>query len=274
MPAIQPTRLSFEVAGLLEHFDDPDVFVASLQNLLDFYADRTLRSSQVIDSAPLLKSYRVPKPVIRTIERELAPLIAANPENALILADELWERRWLETRLLAISILGQIPVDDPAPIAGRARKWGSTCKEERVIKTLAREGIERLRQDRFENYIQLLDDWYASGELSQTLLGLRSTPTLLKSNDFDNLPLVFRWITPLVREPDLELMDDLSVVLRSLAASSPNETAYFFRQILSSSSSDRAAKLLRKVVDEFPHEKQQPLIDEIRKFRNNSSSEK
>ena len=272
MPAIQPTRLRFEVVSLVEQFDRPMEFLTSLHILLDFYADRTLRSSQVVDSAPLLNSYRVPKPVMRAIERELAPLVDADPEAALALADELWDRRWLETRLLAVSILGRVSADYPDSISERAKKWGAKCKEDRVIKALAEDGIKRLRENQFDQYIQLLDDWYSSDNLSQITLGLRSTPSLLKSNDFDNLPLIFRWMGPLVRETDLELMDDLSDVLRSLAASSPNETAYFIKQILASSSNDQAAKMLRRIVDEFPEEKQQQLIDEIRVFRSNISN--
>lgn len=267
MPAIQPTRLRQQVAQLVDNYSTSEKFIASLHELLAFYADRTLRSSQVVEAAPLLHSYRVAKPVMRFIERELAPFLDANLDEAIILADDLWKQRWLETRLLAISILGKIPTDPPDPISDRARSWGSSCKEEKVLKTLASEGIRRLRIEQFDQYLQLLEDWYSADQLPQTLLGLRSTPSLLNSKEFDNLPLVFRWIAPLLRESDQEYKDDLTEVLRCLARSSPRETAFFIRQALASSNSDQTAKVIRRVVGEFPDDIQASLREDIREFR-------
>lgn len=245
--------------------------MASLHDLLDFYADRTLRSNQVIDAAPLLKNYRVPKPVLRVIERELSSWVDSKPDAAIVLADVLWEQRWLETRLLAISILGRMPVNSPDPISDRAKKWGSACREEIVIKALASDGIARLRTEQYDDYIKLLDDWYSSGEQNQIMLGLRSTPALLNFEKFDNLPLVFRWIAPLAREADHELVDDLSEVIRRLAISSPNETVFFVRQVLDSSHNERSARMFRKIVNAFPEEMQSKLIAHIREFRANIS---
>jgi hypothetical protein len=267
MPAIQPARLSQQVLRLLDTFEQPDKFVSSLHELLEFYADRTLRASQVIESAPLLNRYRVPKPVMRFIERDLAASIEALPEAALTLADKLWSQRWLETRLLAITILGRITPSNPDLISGRARAWGSSCKEEKVLKALASDGVQRLRKEQRGHFIRLLEDWYSSGELPQILLGLRSTPDLLDDKKFDNLPLIYRWIGPLVREVDLEFKEDLMEVLRYLIRRSPQETAYFIRQALASASDDQTARMLRPVVDEFPEEMKTSLIQEIREYR-------
>jgi hypothetical protein len=267
MPAIQPARLRKQVQRLLETFDQPDIFVSLLHELLEFYADRTLRSSQVIEAAPLLNSYRVPKPVMRFIERDLAASIVAQPEAAFNLADALWNQRWLETRLLALTILGRLPTSNPDLISERVREWGSSCKEEKVLKALASDGVQRLRKEQREDFIRLLEDWYSSGELPQVLLGLRSTPDLLKDKKFDNLPLIFRWVGPLVRDVDLEFKEDLREVMRYLIRRSPQETAFFIRQALASAHDGKTARMLRPVVDEFPEEMKASLIQEIREFR-------
>jgi len=270
MPAIQPARLRQQIMPLIDTFDQPGKFVSSLHDLLEFYADRTLRSSQVIEAAPLLNSYRVPLPVMRFIERDLASSIDAQPVAAFELADALWQQSWVETRLLAITILGKLPTSPPEMISDRARDWGSSCKEEIIIKALASRGVQRLRVEQPEHFFQLLENWYSSGELPQLLLALRSTPDLVNERKFDNLPLVYRWIGPLVRDVDPEYKVDLREVIRSLIRRSPQETAYFIRQSLASASNDYTARLIRPVVDEFPDEVRASLLQEIRDVRKNS----
>jgi len=260
--------LAVQVAELNEHFGDPKRYLKSLHALLDFYTDRTLRPGQVIESAPLLKSYQVARPVLRQIERELAKHVDADSENGLALADALWSERWVETRLLAIAILGRVPPNPPERVAQRAQEWGSKCKEEKIIKALSSKGIARLRSESQDEYINLLEYWLTSSNRPLELIGLRALPSLLEIESFENLPLVFRWIAPLVRETDSEIRDDLIVVVKILARLSPKETIYFLRNSLEATTSPQTAKLIRRTLNDFPEDLSSTLRLELRQRRN------
>ncbi len=267
MPAIQPARLASQAAALSENFETPKKFLTALHDLLDIYADRTTRPSQVIESAPLLKSYQVPKPVLRHIQREVAKRIDADPESALALADVLWAERWVETRLLAISILGRVLPAPAERVVERARAWGSDCKEEKIVKALASTGLDRLRAEARDEFMRLLEDWLTSEEHPLVLTGLRAIPSLLETKNFGNLPVVFRWIGPLVREADREIRDDLITVIYFLAKLSPKETMYFLRQSLEATSNPKTAKLIRRTLDELPEEMSATMRLELRQRR-------
>jgi len=105
MPAIQPARLKIQAAQLAEKFTDPPAFTLGLNELLEFYADRTYRPGQASDPQPLLKAYNVPTPVLRQVSKELSKFIVANQDAALALCDALWSKPVLEFRLLAAMVL-------------------------------------------------------------------------------------------------------------------------------------------------------------------------
>ncbi len=81
---------------------------ATLNELLDFYTNRTIRTTQVVQrlSAP---TYHTPRPVLRQIESELAMLAENDPGEAVDLVKVLWKANSLESRLLAAYLLGSIP---------------------------------------------------------------------------------------------------------------------------------------------------------------------
>ena len=108
MPAINLAQLKTQTALLSEKFNQPEGFVLQLNVLLDFYTNRTIRSTQIARRLSL-PTYRTPKPVLRQIQFELAHQAEKQPAQAIALANSLWRAGWLETRLLAAYLLGCIP---------------------------------------------------------------------------------------------------------------------------------------------------------------------
>src|SRR5258706_14991928 len=108
IPAIDIARLKIQAAVLVEKFDQPAVFLKVLHEILDHYADRTMRIGVVASPVSVLPAYRAPQAVLRQIEMELAPLAGAFPEQAMALTDALWKDGYLETRLLAAILLGRV----------------------------------------------------------------------------------------------------------------------------------------------------------------------
>ncbi len=108
MPAIDLARLKTQAARLSEKFGEPEAFLRDLNDLLDYYSNRTVRATQVVQRLSL-PTHHTPRPVQRQIERELAPLAESRSREAVTLTKALWEAGSLESRLLAARLLGYIP---------------------------------------------------------------------------------------------------------------------------------------------------------------------
>lgn len=267
MPAIQPARLKIQVQEMSKLVDDPTAFLRALHDLLDFYADRTRRFQRGDRAMSLIRNYRVPDQVLRQIEIGLIPVVSPHPDTAIDLAESLWEDGWLETRLLAVTIVGQIEPQPPARISEKIRAWGLDCKDPMVTKALAFRGTERLRQEQREHFLDMVEEWLGSGELPLVRVGLHAVAHLLEDRRFENLPLVYRWLSPLTRQIDFKIKPALIPVLQLLAQRSPQETAYFLRKILASTENVHIPGLIRKLLDQFPEHLQDALRHHLRENR-------
>jgi hypothetical protein len=247
--------------------DDPAAFLRALHDLLDFYADRTRRFQRGDRAMSLIRNYRVPDQVLRQIEIGLIPVLSPHPDTAIALADSLWEDGWLETRLLAITIVGQIKPQPPERVSEKVRAWGLMSKDPMVTKALAFRGTERLRHEQRDHFLEMVEEWLSSGELSLVRVGLHAVAHLLEDQRFENLPLIFRWLSPLTRQVDFKTKQALIPVLKLLAQRSPQETAYFLRKILTSTENVHIPGLIRKLLDQFPEHLQDSLRQHLRKNR-------
>ncbi len=268
MPAIQPARLKLQVQEMSQLVDDPTAFLRALHDLLDFYADRTRRFQRGDRAMSLIRNYRVPDQVLRQIEIGLIPVLSPHPDTAIALAEALWEDGWLETRLLAITIVGQIDPQPPVRVSEKVRAWGLDCKDPMVTKALAFRGTERLRQEQRDHFLEVLENWFGSGELPLVRIGLHAVAKLLEDDEcFENLPLVFRWLSPLTRQMDFKTKPALIPVFRLMAQRSPQETAYFLRKILTSTENAHISGLIRELLDRFPPHLQDSLRQQLRERR-------
>ena len=180
MPAIQLARLKIQVSEVLAHFTDPVEFLRALHNMLDFYADRTRRSGQSGKPKPLIRAYNVPRQVMRRIESDITPLVIADPENALLLADQLWADNWFECRLLAIAILGILPSDPADDIVERLQAWGKDCQDDALLETLLNRGAAPVRDELPDAYFSLVESWLSSGDIPSRKIGLRAMPAFIQ----------------------------------------------------------------------------------------------
>ncbi len=264
MPAIQLARLKIQVTDLIAYFDNPTDFVSELHNLLNFYADRTRRPGRSGKPKPLIQAYNVPRQIMRRIEGDLAPLVQANPNGALLLADELWNDPWFESRLLAISILGKLPLDVPETIVTRLQAWGKSCREDALLDALLEDGAAALRRQDSDQFLQLVEYWLTSGDSPSHTIGLRALPALILDPKFENLPTLYRLLSPLLREASSTLESDLSRAVRALGERSPQETAYFLQQNLIAPHKSGLAVITRNNLDVFPSELENMLRAELR----------
>jgi hypothetical protein len=265
MPAIHPARMKIQVSQLGEKIREPDVFVRALHNLLDFYADRTYRPGQSGEPPPLLATYKTPPPVFRQIVREIASLAVVDPPAALALVDALWAEPTIEFRLLAIALIGKIPPIPHEPVIERIQSWIATTPENRLLDAILKQSLVHIRRECPKIYLQMIEEWLKEDELYRRQTGLRAMVPLLSDPKFENLPAVFRLLTPLIREPPSTLHLDLVAVLRTLVHRFPQEASYILRQNLSTGHPD-TIWLARQVLNDFPNEIQGSLREALRPY--------
>ncbi len=259
MPAIQPVRLKRQSALLVEQFNNPAAFIRSLHHLLEFYADRVHRPGQAREPSPLIQAYLVKPPILRQILMDLEPLVKEKPDQALELCDQLWVQPYLEFRQLSASILGAIPLSSSAAILERVRGWIRQDTEDRLIDVIILHGLENLRKEDPRSIYRLINEWLAANEVHYQKVGLRTLLPLVQEPDMENLPIFFNLIQPFARSLPTSISPDLIDIVEVLARRSPQETAYFLRQMLSFPNSPDTPWLIRQVIKFFPTEIQASL---------------
>jgi hypothetical protein len=264
MPAIQPARLQQQAETLAGRFSDPPAYIRQLHDLLNFYADRTLRPGQSGKPNPLIAAYKVSPPVLRSFLKELLPLAAQDAQQALALVDALWAEPVLELRLLSSMLLGQTPLEHPEPVIQRIQDWVKPELEDALIQALLVNGLVRLRQENSPAIVSLVQSWLEQTNLFYQQLGLRTLLPIIQDPAYENLPVFFRLIHPFVQSAHRSLRPDLLDVLQALAQRSPQETAYFLRQTLALPDSPDTPWLIRQCLGSFPPAQQEMLKKAVR----------
>src|SRR5919109_545604 len=265
MPAIDLARLKKQTAQLADLFDQPSAFLRELQEILEFYVNRTLRSQSVAPSS-VLPTYRTPVVVLRQIETELGPAAERQPFQALELADALWDEGWLETRLLAAFLLGRIPPQEERLLA-RLTAWTQAVPDPSVRAALLTTSLTRLRNETPDLFLVLVKEWLHPARQRMWSNGIQALVPLISSPDFDNLPPIFEIIEPIIKVSPATLQYDLQELIVVLFDASPDETTYFLQQILKETRSPLPAIALRRMAPDLPEELQANLREMLRQAK-------
>lgn len=264
MPAIDIARMKLQAASLVEKFDQPAAFLHDLHEILDLYADRTLRAS-VAAPASVLRSYRAPQSVLKQIETELAPLTSTFPEQSMTLTDALWKDAHLETRLLAATLLGRIDPRTPL-LVERISAWVGRVRDKKVRAALLGTSLGRLRRERPDDFLGLIQKWLEGNDLKMWANAIEALIPLLDDPGFENLPPVFDIVRPVIAESPASLQNELAGLINALYRSSAVETAFFIKQIVNSSQNPQAITTLRRVLPKLEAELQ-PKVQQVLRAR-------
>ena len=259
MPAINLARLKQQSNQLVVLYDQPDKFVYELHTLFDLYADRTHRPGQAGEPPSLIKTYYVPKPVVRQILNDLTQYVDQYPIEILTLSDRLWAEPFLEFRLLAIALVGLIRNINPEVVMETINNWLGAQPESRVMLVLLDQGLASMRRYHPLIVQKQIDNWLESSKFTQQAYGLRTLIPFLSASPLNDLPKYLRALTPFVRVAPLPIRPDIVEALRHLARRSPKETSYFLRSNLEVSDNPDTASLIRQILGEFPDDIQENL---------------
>lgn len=264
MPSVELSRLRDQIARLLGLVDRPEEFHRAMRDLLDVHSEHAYRAGEEVTSRPLLPSYRVPTLVYRQLEIDLSAACQRQPDQLLDCAAALWSDDHLEPRMLAATILGQIPVSHAAPTLEYLRTWAKPTEDRQILDALLDKGTLSLRRSTPDGLFQLIHACLDTSSIPYQRLGLRIMEAIVSDPQFENLPPIFRLLSPLVLAPPNGLINDIHHCLRALVHSTPSETAYFLRQTLGSSADATTARLVRRVLPDFPLDMQSNLRTMLR----------
>ena len=253
MPAVELSRLRLQIQQLILIIDQPYEFSRRLRDLYDLYGNHAYRAGQTVLRQSLLPSYHVPHLVTRQLELELSKISRAQPRQILPLLDVLWNESHLEPRLLAAALLGALPVSEWGDVVvQKLRQWGRPEENLRVFNLLIENGAVQILREAPQRLVDLIEEWLNSALPAQQAVGLRALLPLINNRDYQNLPAIFRLLSPVTQRVTPALQTDLQIALQALIQRSPVETAYFLRQVLSLSESQGTARLVRRCLASFP----------------------
>jgi hypothetical protein len=263
MPAINLARLKTQASRLSEKFSEPEAFVHDLDEMLDFYTNRTIRPTQTAQRFSL-PTYRTPPPVLRQIQGELEPLAESRPLEAITLTNALWKAGSLESRLLAASLLGNIPVTQSTPTLFRLRDWLAQSRDKQILTALLTDAFARLRRENPETLFLILEDWLKSSRTSLRVWGLRALIPMLTDPKFENLPAVFRILRPAIHSAGPTTQLELQACLATLEHVSLTETLAFLREIIKDDSAPLMLRTFRRILAGLSPELQSGLRELLR----------
>lgn len=252
MPSIQLSRLRVQISQLLAQVDRPEQFQRALDDFFEKHSERAYRSGETVQPRSLLPSYRVPTLVYRQIETELGAACARTPDLMLLVADAIWTDDHLEPRLLAAYILGQMPPSRTENVSQRLKTWANPGEDRLVLVALLDQGTRALRKYAPERLYESVRSWLENTSLPYQQMGLKALEALIEDPAYDNIPPIFRLLSPMVLSPIPQLLSDLHHCLQALSQKSPGETAYFLHQVIGSSRDPATARLIRRVLPGFP----------------------
>ena len=263
MPAIDLARLKKQVIRLADLFDQPEAFLHELHAVLDFYVNRTLRTRRPVAPASVLETYHTPALVLRHIENELAPLAKTRPDQAIELADALWEARYLETRLLAAFLIGCIPPREDRLLV-LLTVWSQQIRDPNVRSVLLTTSLARLRTEAPDRMLTLIREWLHPARPRFWANGIQALIPLLEETKYENLPPILEIVTPVIESSPAILQEDLKQLIRALYHTSPAETTYFIKNLIKESQNPQMKVTLRRILPDLPPELQEQIRDLVR----------
>jgi len=263
MPSIDLARLRKQALRLADFFFVPEEFARHLNAMLDKYVDYTIRDRHSPARGRQLPGQRTPAVVMKQVEQELAPLASAaeNTDAALALADRLWDEAGLQTRSLAAFLLGHMAPEE-APLVARLTAWTLQADDPELRSILVNTSLVRMRKEAPEVFLHLMAEWLRPERTRLWADALRASTYVVNDPSFRNLPALMQVLEPAVKAAPTEIQLDLEELILALHAVSPMETAFFVKQVLTSSDDKMTSLTFRRMLPAFPTE----LRDEIREM--------
>ncbi|MGD8632685.1 MAG: DNA alkylation repair protein [Anaerolineales bacterium] len=246
MPAINPTALNDELESIFSLSIRRGEYIRAVQDLLSFYADRTKRSTAISAAQETSHMMHVPAPVMRTICTRIGQRGRRPDDDWLAAAEELWQSGIYEMRIVGICMLREVSLDQ---ILERASNWAAECDDERVLQSLASEGMQSCLKSEHTRVLEAAQEWIARDPTRA--FGLIVLGQLIEAGSVHDLPAIFKMLTGLASSVRGTEQDALRSLLMAIAESSPAELTAFLLEEIGCADS-RSLRFFRSLIAEIP----------------------
>lgn len=202
----------------------------------------------------MLRSYEVPPPLLKILTLEMSLQAKAHPQEALAIADGLWEQETMETRQLAIHLLGSIVAPSMDEIKVRLESWASENQEQMLSPELAEIGTRSLRSTSADQLLNFAAHLLNKKDYRKQIFCLGMLQSLVLGNHFPDLPRLFDLLILVSQKPERRIRPELASLLVEMAKSSPKETEYFLGKLLSDEPSEDCRWLVRQAMKALPED--------------------
>ena len=264
MAAIDLTRLNKQIEELKQAFSEPTEFRKRLHGTLQFYHRYAHRQNKDVTPVSFMRVYDIPNQVLPQIANGLSLKASEDANETLGVVDELWKDDHFEARDLAAHLLGQAPLSGAKEVLERLRQWSSLPLDRAVVKAVFIKGSQRLRAEDPHRWADFVGELLESPAPRQQNNGLYALSLLVAQAGSDQLPRFFRWVRPFLQSDQSLIQRNLSLVVAALARSSPAETAYVLKEVLSDTDSSSIERRFRDYLTFFDEPISNGLADSIR----------
>jgi hypothetical protein len=225
MPAINPEILSQRIEDVLKLLDEPRRFARACYEMLEFYADRTKRTSTVAGRIETARVLRVSRPVLRMLCNEILHYEHADTADWLEAADLMWTTGVREGRFVAACLLSRAAPEDVPKVA---ESWAESCEDAIALEKLASEGLSTWREEDTDVFLQVLKRWMDDPRLQVRHLALLLIANVSRDSTYDkHLPETFQILQGVSEKVRGESRQSLIALMRQMARHSPAETTKF-----------------------------------------------
>ena len=259
MPAIQIERLVQQISSILAPASPGPIFRENFKSLLEVHANLAYRAGMEIQRKSLIPKYHLAPIVIHQIQHHLILFTKNNPELALEYADHLWGENLFEMKYFSAVILGSMPNEKEEEVLKRFLNWGPITTEKEIYEILFRYGSQSFIQASSNKWLNTIQAWIDSSQTTQVITAIYALQSLIHDPSFQNLPRVFKIITPLFSINNRKITSGILILIEDLAEINPVETAHYLSYLLLTSSSTNPKKIIRKSLKSFPIAEQEKL---------------
>jgi len=258
MPAVELSRLQYQIAHVTEAFGDPPRLRSRCLDLLNFYAVR-VRSGSSGGRTGTVRSLGVPAAVMRAVEQALVGRAEADSYAGAMAAETLWVTPVMESRWLAISLLERQPL---ASLPDWIANWSETAEDPQLLERLAVGPHKRLwRGDPDLFWKTAAGDLHSDG--APKTVALLALEEIVPDLNPDDLPRVFAVLEAAPVPVSGEAWRAYLEVVRVAARRSPPETARFLVDEIEHARPG-ATRLARQTLSDFPPRQREALREALR----------
>jgi hypothetical protein len=254
MPPVQLSRLRPQVNTLMAQYQDEDLFRKTLFLIFEKYAEKKSAVNVWLRPDPGMPAYNLSPIVLNELENAFETLAKVHPEQAIRLADMLWEQDMYEPRKLAITALSALLPPHHEVFIEYTRRWIPQGVPDSLVGEIMEHSSRKPEIVTSPQWSALVRAWIWSEDKSLQKIGMRAAGNMARSKGFHNLPLVFELIDPLYTQHRIALQKNLADLTRVLIARSEPETAAFLISLVEMQQKKEVSALVRKLL---------PLFDEF-----------